>query len=814
MAVNFPSSPYIGEIYTYGVYSWEWNGTYWESYSPPSSGLTGATSVGVGDSVIGGITNNVLELKSFSGDNITIIDDGSTLMFSAGTSPIGGVTTLTAGSGLSGDTTTGDITLINTEPDQIVSLSGGTSMSVTGTYPSFTISYTGASGGGVTTLTAGSGLSGDTTTGAVTLINTEPDQTVTITGGTNIQITGTYPDFGVNFTGTTGSNFTGGTVSGATNFTGGLTANTISATTYYNLPVSAVTNGTGISASTSNGVVTITNTEPNQIVTISGGTGITTGGTYPNFTITNSSPDLTVSITGGSNIGITGTYPNFSVDFTGGTVTGGTSFTAGLSANTMSATTYNNAPFVTGGTYTSGTITFSNATGGTFNVTGLPVGGQGGQLYYFNTSVTQTPYKEFGSTGTSASEQSTTISIASGITSTIESYLTPSGYPNSLILPGGVWSFFLHSYKEDSSSNFNLFCDVYKRTSGGTETYLFSTDPFDVTATASTPSMGISDAYFSGTPLTVSDRILVLVRATNTGTSTKQITFVTEGLQHYSYGITTFNGIPANVSSLTTGVGLSGNATTGAVTIINTAPDLTVSITGGTNIGITGTYPNFGVDFTGGTVAYPINLTSGLTANTISATTYYNLPYSGTVTGSGTPDTIPKWTGGGVLGDSQITDDGSYVTIPNLIISTSGFWNPSPVDTNVSDGETLYPLYVDINSGITQSLNEGFMNSGKIYLNNTFLTIKNDSDHRAIKIFYSIRSDDDNYFRSGDIIANWDSGYTSFFQTEYGPTSNQPLPDTIDVPVVGYNGVNTELRIYVSGTSVLKYILKIKYILL
>jgi len=299
-------------------------------------------------------------------------------------------------------------------------------------------------------------------------------------------------------------------------------------------------------------------------------------------------------------------------------------------SGSFSATSYSNVPFVTGGTYTSGTITFTNATGGTFNVTGLPVGGQGGQVYYFNTSVNQSPYKEFGPTGTTASEQSTTISVASGVTSTVQSYLTPSGYPNSLILPGGVWSFYLHSYKQDSSSSFDLYCDVYKRTSGGTETYLFSTDPFDVTSTASTPTMGITDGYYSGTPLTVSDRILVLVRATNTGVSTKQITFVTEGPTHYSYGITTFNGIPANVSSLTTGVGLSGNATTGAVTLVNTAPDLTVTISGGTNIQIAGSYPNFGVNFTGstgsgtftgGTVSGATNFTGGLTANTISATT-------------------------------------------------------------------------------------------------------------------------------------------------------------------------------------------------
>jgi hypothetical protein len=59
--------------------------------------------------------------------------------------------------------------------------------------------------------------------------------------------------------------------------------------------------------------------------------------------------------------------------FSGGTVTGSTSFTNGLTANTISATTYFNLPidiFTTGGTYSNGTTTFTNNTGGTFNVTG------------------------------------------------------------------------------------------------------------------------------------------------------------------------------------------------------------------------------------------------------------------------------------------------------------------------------------------------------------------------------------------------------------------------------------------------------------
>ena len=75
--------------------------------------------------------------------------------------------------------------------------------------------------------------------------------------------------------------------------------------------------------------------------------------------------------------------------FTGGTVTGNTIFTQGLTATTFSASTYQNLPqdiFVTGGTYTNGEILFKNNSGGSFTVTGLPIGGAGGEVYYLNLS--------------------------------------------------------------------------------------------------------------------------------------------------------------------------------------------------------------------------------------------------------------------------------------------------------------------------------------------------------------------------------------------------------------------------------------------
>ena len=75
--------------------------------------------------------------------------------------------------------------------------------------------------------------------------------------------------------------------------------------------------------------------------------------------------------------------PTSGGSFTGGTVTGPTTFTNGLTANTISATTYYNLPidiYTTGGTYNNNTFTFTNNTGGTFStlfntLTGVTVNG-------------------------------------------------------------------------------------------------------------------------------------------------------------------------------------------------------------------------------------------------------------------------------------------------------------------------------------------------------------------------------------------------------------------------------------------------------
>ena len=114
---------------------------------------------------------------------------------------LGGSTTVTAinpfaltiGSGLSGTSYDGSaaVTITNTAPDQVVSLTAGTGISTSGTYPSFTIT------------------------------NTAPDQVVSLTGAGTTTVTGTYPNFTITsndaYTGTvtsvaTGTGLTGGPI--------------------------------------------------------------------------------------------------------------------------------------------------------------------------------------------------------------------------------------------------------------------------------------------------------------------------------------------------------------------------------------------------------------------------------------------------------------------------------------------------------------------------------------------------------------------------------------------------------------------------
>ena len=156
-------------------------------------------------------------------------------------------------------------------------------------------------------------------------------KSLTSTGGT---VTLTNNANTVNLEVIAASNFTGGTVTGATNFTGGLSANTISATTYYNLPTDIrVTGGTY-----SNGTSVFTNNTGGTFNVTGYYTGATdvfvTGGTYSNGSL------LFTNNTGGTfNI-------NTSTNYAAGVISGATYSSTGTGQVNLPAikvALYNNA---------------------------------------------------------------------------------------------------------------------------------------------------------------------------------------------------------------------------------------------------------------------------------------------------------------------------------------------------------------------------------------------------------------------------------------------------------------------------------------
>jgi len=75
-------------------------------------------------------------VKLEAGNNITLTVTGNVINIEAANDAVSSVN---AGAGISVDQTTGAVTVTNDAPDQTVVLTGGTSISTSGTYPSFTI---------------------------------------------------------------------------------------------------------------------------------------------------------------------------------------------------------------------------------------------------------------------------------------------------------------------------------------------------------------------------------------------------------------------------------------------------------------------------------------------------------------------------------------------------------------------------------------------------------------------------------------------------------------------------------------------------
>ena len=196
---------------------------------------TGTGSLEIAPTNAGTINNMVIggvTPLAITGTTIT-----ATSFVGSGASLTNVVNSLAASTGISVSGSTGAVTVTNTAPDQTVVLTGGTGISTSGTYPSFTVT------------------------------NTAPDQTVALTSGTGISVTGTYP----NFTVTNTAPSSGGTVTSVTG-----TAPIVSSGG--NTPAISIPQATGsVNGFLSSTDWTTFNSKGNGTVTSVGGTGTVSG---------------------------------------------------------------------------------------------------------------------------------------------------------------------------------------------------------------------------------------------------------------------------------------------------------------------------------------------------------------------------------------------------------------------------------------------------------------------------------------------------------------------------------------------------------
>jgi hypothetical protein len=288
---------------------------------------------------------------------------------------------------------------------------------------------------------------------------------------------------------------------------------------------------------------------------------------------------------------------------------------SGLSSvytNTISATTYLNLPLdirVTGGTYAAGTATFTNNTGGTFNVNGFNSGS--------STGLTASDYVVQGRlSGDQTIPNSSDTLIAFIDDYDPQNWWDPTSkrfIPNVAgyyIIDAGVWM--------ESSTGTTGQANLQARINGNT---------FAIVQNPNNNETGQSFAftkiiYFNG-----STDYVDFTFYQNTGVARNILYGTAQGSgTWFSAGLLSgLNSSSFTASNLGAGTGIfaqksgvdlqfkSLTSTGGTVTITSGSTTVNLEVIAASN-------------FTGGTVNGPTNFTNGLTANTISATTYLNLP--------------------------------------------------------------------------------------------------------------------------------------------------------------------------------------------
>jgi hypothetical protein len=517
--------------------------------------------------------------------------------------------------------------------------------------------------------------------------------------------------------------------------------------------------------------------------TITGGTYDPITGTITFYDDTGGSFNVTGLVTGYTNTAVTAfTYNNtntftvFENDgtthsatfdiITGLTINGNLNVTGTTSSGVISATTYQNLPIdirVTGGTYSSGTTTFTNNTGGTFSVSGFTTPFTGNtsatcitDIYVTNVnSCSPLHIQPINSGDVFISETGGSVGIGTTI--------IDGSNPEALVVSGiNTTSYNLligrarvNNYAQlnivNKSSGTSSSADVVATNDTGTELTNF----IDMGINGSNFSGGLiggaNDAYLYST-----GRELYIGNAT-TGLTSNIKFFVGDaalGVDMIISGSTGFIGVGTTTptsrldvsgKTRTTSLQITSGATNGYVLLSDGSGNATWSpqsnITGNTNTFVTGfTYNNANTitlsQNNGQSSGVTINSVTGLTINgnlsvtgttssgTISATTYQNLPTDIRVTGATYSNNTFTYTN---------NTGGTFSVLFNTMTGLTINGNLNVTGTIFSTGSTQFISTTGITiSAVT--LSTGTTYNGINYAGNVNLTIPSPSGFTGLKI--------------------------------------------------------------------------------
>ena len=519
------------------------------------------------------------------------------------TSSPGTVTSVgvTSGTGISASvanpTTTPVITITNTAPDQTVVLNNGTGISVTGTYPNFTIAAT--SVGSVTAVSASLPLT--SSGGATPNISTSMATNKLIGRGT--AGTGVFEEItlgsGLSLTGTTlnssavvtpaaltktdDTNVTltlGGSPTTALlqatsltlGWTGTLADSRIASATTWNGKQNALS-GTGVVKSTAGLISYISGTSAQYIA---GDGSLVTFPTIPTVgtwgalnypTWTSGTPFVKMTAVG-----------TFALD----TNTYLTSAVTSVGLTMPSAFNVASSPVTGAGTIAvTGAGLVSQYIRGDGTLANFPISTGGGSSvsYYLNGSVNQGVFS-----GNTYYEMNGTPVIGAGTDFTINAngyiaqFITDTSDPNKLLIPAGNWNFETYFNASSNGGSPSFYIELYKY-DGATFTLIASSSATPENITGGTSI----DLYYTAlavpsTVLLATDRLAVRFYVTHSGRTIKMHTedsHLSQIITTFSTGLTALNGLTAQVQNFAndTNVTMVSSGSTHTITWAGTLAD-------------------------------------------------------------------------------------------------------------------------------------------------------------------------------------------------------------------------------------------------